>query len=235
MTLKELREAFRLRVHDLRGRNLWTDAEILRYANEAVNEAAERAKLLFDDVTKQVCDIAGKVDQQAYRLHESIFEIESCTWDGRFLKQVSRSQLDETPSYTRYKRYGFEGDYHTPTDWRTLKGTPDYFIHENFRRLLLSRVPTRAAPIHLTVYRYPLEPLAADGDEPEIHWREHEKLLDWMAHLAYLKQDTETFDSQAAKRAEDDFTKSFGKKIDANVRRQQREWRTHQIQMNPEW
>ena len=62
MTLKELREAWRLRVHDLRGRLLWTEGEANRFANEAQREAAERAKLLYDETTKPVCTIAGKAD-----------------------------------------------------------------------------------------------------------------------------------------------------------------------------
>lgn len=235
MNLGQLRSNFRLRVHDLRGRLLWNDDEANLYANEAVKEAAERAKLIFDDKTSTVCSIAGKADTAVYKLHPSIFEVESCTWDGRFLGQKSRSTLDEEPIYTGYRRYGWD-TFGTPMDWRNLKGNPDFFIFEqNAQTVTLARCPTRAAPIKLTVYRYPLDPMVADEDEPELPERYHYDLIDWMAHLAYLKQDTETFDPQAAKRAESDFVKNFGVKLDANVRRQQREGRTHQVRFNPDW
>lgn len=51
-----------------------------------------------------------------------------------------------------------------------------------------------------TVHRGALKPLSADIDQakPEIHERFHDRLMDWVLHRAYLKQDADTFDPNKA-------------------------------------
>jgi hypothetical protein len=167
-------------------------------------------------------------------------------WNGRFLTGVSRSQLDEQQNRrvpfgpnpygsgvagAVYGHAGFEGG----TDWTTLKGSPQFFIDPQEKYLTLIRIPETAAPIKLTAFRYPLEDLVEQTDEPEIPARYHFDLIDWMMHLSYLKRDTETYDAKAADKCEADFVKNFGPKIAANIRRTQRERRSNQVRMNQDW
>lgn len=79
-------------------------------------------------------------------------------------------------------------------------------------------------PVTLTchVIRLPKQDLCADTDEPEIPERWHQRMTDWAMRCAYLKQDAETFDQQAADRYEAMFTASFGVAHTANVQRKHR-------------
>lgn len=234
MTLLELLTEWRRRVDDVSAPFLWSKADGISYLNQAEREAAERAKLILDTTTKAVCDINGKANVGTYPLHPKILEIESCTWQGRFLDGKSRSQLDEGRIYSGYRKYGWEASG-VAVDWRTLKGTPYFYLDPQERFLTLVRIPEVAAPIHLTAYRLPLEDMVNDTDEPELVERHHFNLVDWMCALSFLKQDTETYNPQAATEAEARFTANFGVKVSANTRRLQRERRSNQIRMNPSW
>ena len=220
MNLGQLVAKFRARVDDAVPPYLWTPDEAIDYANQAVREAAERAKLLLDSTTADVCLIDGLANTGTYNLHPKIFEIESVSWDGRFLEGVARDTLNRI--------YKYRG-------WDTITGRPTQFIDPQEKYLTLFRIPIADAPIKLVVYRYPLLDLAATTDIPEIDERYHYDLLHHMEYLAYLREDTETQDIERAERAAEKFTAAFGVKIDANMRRRQRERRSNQVRMNPDW
>ncbi len=79
-------------------------------------------------------------------------------------------------------------------------------------------------PVTLTchVIRLPKQDMVDDTDEPEIPARWHQRMTDWAIRCAHLKQDSETFDQQAADRYEARFTASFGMAHSANVQRKHR-------------
>lgn len=219
MNLLDLRTAARLRLQDQASGVLWEDDELDDFANLAEREACERAKLIEDATTAAVCEIAGLVNTATYNLHAKIIEVSSVTWDGRFLTGISRDQLND--------QY--------PNGWKTRTGRPTHFIDPQQHTLTLFPIPTVAADIELIAYRYPLEDMLLNADEPEIAAIHHDGLLDWMEHLGYLKHDTETENVEAAARAEARFTQKFGVKIDANTRRTQRARRLNVVRMNPNW
>jgi len=77
MTLAELIAAFRTDADDLVANPyLWSDAELTRWANEAEQEAALRAKLLFDASTMAVCQIAVLAGTTSYALHAKVHDVE---------------------------------------------------------------------------------------------------------------------------------------------------------------
>lgn len=56
---------------------------------------------------------------------------------------------------------------------------------------------------------------ASSSESPEIPEEFHMDLVDYMAHLAYLKQDSETLDIKQSDIYEDKFTQKFGPKLSA--------------------
>jgi len=244
MTLKDLLDEWRRRIEDTEGPPfLWSDDEGIAFANQAVKEACERANLIEDDTTPAVVSIPGQANRAIYGLHRSVIEVRSVLWNGRFLTGLARETLNN-PQHRRrdWGDYGCAGglffdelDWDGFRDWSTLTGTPKYFIDPQEKYVTLVPIPTIAAPIRLSVYRYPLAEMASDDDEPEIAHRHHYRLIDWMEHLAYQKQDSECFDLQKAGDKEAAFTASFGIRPDANIRRMQRARRANQVRLNPGW
>lgn len=194
---------------------LWSDEDIVRYLNDAVQEACERAKLIEDRLTPAVCSITLQTGVSTYSLHPSVFEIKRVTLRGRPLDLTTVEELDsDCPG------------------WENMQGLPRAFLFEEASgaqpaRLRIVRIPTQADTLALTVYRGALKPLSADIaiGKPEIPERYHERLKDWIYRCAYLKQDADGFDKSKAMEYEVAFERSFGARPDANVQRKQRDRR----------
>lgn len=204
---------FRTAVKDEADPPFWKNEEIIGFLNEAVQEACERAKLIEDRLTPQVCNVQLQVGVSSYNLHPSVFEIKRLTFRGRPLNETSVEELDcEAPG------------------WEIRVGTPRWFVFEQASGMQPAKVrlvpaPTMAEPIALTVYRGALRPLDVGtcSAKPEIAERFHERLMDWMFHRAYLKQDAEVFDPNKAAVSLGLFVQAFGERPDANVQRKQRD------------
>lgn len=195
---------------------LWSDADIVRYLNDAVQEANERALLTEDRTTPSVCSIAVVAGTATYALHPAVLQIKRATLDGRIITETSVEEQDACG----------------PSDWETRSGRAREYIFQpaagvSPATIRLVRVPTEAGVIALTVYRGALKKLSADIDtgRPEIPERYHERLKDWIYRCAYLKQDVDAMDKSKAADYEVAFERSFGARPDANVQRKQRDRR----------
>lgn len=213
---------FRATVGDAELPYFWSSELIVRYLNEAVQEACERAYLIEDRLTPAVCTITLVPDVSTYQLHPSVFEIKRATLRGRPLDETSVEEMDEDCP-----------------GWESLKGLSRAFIFEQANgaraaSIRLVRIPTQADTLALTVYRGALKPLSADFDtaKPEIPERFHERLMDWALHRAYLKQDADTFDPNKAATSLALFVQAFGERPDANVQRKQRDRQPPIVQSN---
>lgn len=213
---------FRATVCDVELPHFWSSELIVRYLNEAVQEACERAKLIEDRTTPVVCSITLQAGEPTYALHPSVLEIKRATIGGRRLDETSVEAMDaDCPG------------------WESLQGTPRAYIFEQASggspaRIRLVRTPADAETLSLTVHRGALKPLSADIDQakPEIHERFHDRLMDWVLHRAYLKQDADTFDPNKAAVSLGLFVQSFGARPDANVQRKQRDRRPPLVRSN---
>lgn len=201
---------------------LWSDADIVRYLNDAVQEANVRAFLTEDRLTPAVCTVTLVPDVSTYQLHPSVFEIKRATLRGRPLDETSVEELDDDCP-----------------GWENWKGSPRLFIFDQASgarpaSIRLVRIPTQADTLSLTVYRGALNPLtAANGTaKPELPERFHERLKDWVYRCAYLKQDADAFDKSKAIEFEASFERSFGARPDANVQRKQRDRRPPIVTIN---
>lgn len=224
MNVADFITAFRSDLVDqARPGQLWSDEDIVRYLNDAVQEACERAKLIEDRLTPAVCAITLQPTVSSYQLHPSVFEVKRATLRGRPLDETSVEELDR--------------DY---CGWETLQGVPRMFVFEQASgaqpaRIRLVRTPTQTDTLALTVHRGALRKLTLDGDcqaKPEIPERFHERLKDWVYRCAYLKQDVDAFDKTKAIEFEAAFERSFGARPDANVQRKQRDRRPPVVRMS---
>lgn len=215
MKVADFIDEFRDIVQDQQDPPFWSSENIVRYLNEAVQEACERAKLIEDRTTPAVCSITLQAGESTYALHPSVLQIKRLTFRGRPLDESSVEELDSESH-----------------DWETRSGTPRLFIFEQGSgaqppKVRLVPTPTEAGAVALTVYRGALKPLSADLDQakPEIPERLHDRLLDWMLHRAYLKQDADRFDPSKSATSLGLFVQAFGERPSANVRRKQRDRR----------
>lgn len=207
MNLLELKDAFRIRADDNTGPKLWSDEEIILYLNEAEQESAERALLIQDETTPAVCQIPLLTTTGVYPLHESVLAIMRAKPElSDKLVITSRETMDR----------GWPG-------WETATGTPQYLFENGDGNITIVPIPVVADTLKLAVKRLPLTKMAADIDTPEIPARYHYRMLDWALRCAYLKQDAEVFDKQAAASYEVAFERSFGYRHDSNVQRKQRD------------
>lgn len=208
---------FRAAVFDDQVPTFWSDEEIVSYLNEAVQEACERARLIED----RSMSLELEPGQDTYNLHPSVFEIKRLTFRGRPLDETSVEELDcDAPG------------------WELRSGQPRRFIFEQASggqppKVRLIPTPVTAEDAGLTVYRGARKELSANNvsAQPEIPTRFHERLMDWVMHRAYLKQDADTFDPAKAATALALFVQAFGERPDANVQRKHRDRRPPVVRM----
>ncbi|MBF5006854.1 phage adaptor protein [Diaphorobacter caeni] len=216
MKVDQLLAAFRSDLDDAVENYLWSDADLVRYLNSAVQEACERAKLIEDRLTPAVVPA-----QAFYELHASVFEIKRVTFRGRPLDETSVEKLDcDSPG------------------WENRHGQPQLYIFEPATGKLKPRVrlvpnPTVVGDLVVTVYRGALKPLTEDQTivEPEVPARFHEDLRHWVYRCACLKPDAETFNKVKALEHEAMFARAFGERPDANVQRKHRDKRPPVVRM----
>lgn len=218
MKVEDFITRFRAAVFDQADPPFWSGEEIVSYLNEAVQEACERAKLI-EDRSIVLTLVQG---QDTYSLHASVFEIKRLAFQGRPLDETSVEELDcDSPG------------------WESRSGVPLCFIFEQASgaqppKVRLVPTPAAAGTASVTVFRGALKPLSADIDQakPEIPERFHERLMDWVMHRAYLKQDADTFDPGKAATFLGLFVQAFGERPDANVQRKQRDRRPPVVHCN---
>ena len=217
MKRAEIITAFRDMVDDTSAPYLWKDSEIRRYLDEAHREAAERAFLLRDSSTAAVTQVAVVAGTASYTLDRRVIKVES----ARLPSQTFPLHLTSSP----------EMDAVMPA-WRDLQAASNRLVLDqegDFFKATLCGVPTVTETLQLVVFRTPLEPLNTDDDEPEIPRRYHLGLLEWMAHLAYKKRDSETNDDARSQAHAAEFTRIFGEREDANVKRKREQHRTDRV------
>ena len=103
--------------------------------------------------------------------------------------------------------------------WEQMVGDPRAFLQEEDRELRLVPIPREANTLRMVVSRLPVADMALatrNTTTPEIS-EYHYDLLDWMCHLAYLKDDADTQDLPKAKQYEDGFTAKFGSRPTART------------------
>ena len=229
MTLGEIIANFRLRAFDSVAPYLWSDDELREFADDAENESCERAYLLRDTTTPEICNVSVIAGTASYLLDSRILVVTRAKLDNTAvpLGLMSTEAMDRTagamPRDWRTQSRSWMAD--VGGGWEQRSGTPAVALldPEGTRwKLTLTPKPVVNDTLRLQVFRLPIGPLSIDeGNVPEIPYRLHPRLVDWMMYRAYSKQDVETKDTVKAAQAEAAFAASFGPRVDANVRRKQ--------------
>lgn len=207
MNLQELRDQFWSDADDVAEPHLFEQADVDLWANEAQDEAALRADLLLEADLAEMCEITVAAGTAAYTLDTRWHRITYATFtpDGetepRKLTIVDRVELDRLrPS------------------WRTQSDVPEFLIVEP-RKVRLAYSPSGAGTLKLEGYRAPLERMVVETDEPEVSVAHHAALVHWMLWRAYNKPDPEVRDPGRAQAALAEFTRIFGPRPDADLKR----------------
>lgn len=207
MTLDDLVAQFRTDADDAKRPYLFDDDDVIRWLNEAEEEAALRANLLFEASDPDVCRIAVTAGERFYDLHDAVFSVRRAqftpdgTTDACTLAIADRVELERVER-TR----------------RSVTDKPVAIIVDD-TRIELDCIPDTDGLIELEVYRAPLSKMTDGGNTPEISRVHHRFLPLWALHRAYGRPDAEAFDQGRSDRAELAFTKQFGIRPDADQRR----------------
>jgi hypothetical protein len=193
MKTDELHDFFRNDVMDVEEPHLWSEQEVFAYMNDAYT--------MFVRLTDGVSDLTGEatliqaVTGNPYStLHTCIMRVREAWHDstGEEIRVINaqdmgnltdedygilrRLSVPDSSGKVRYAVIGMEPDL---IRWVS---TPDVDYD-----------------VRLLIERLPMEELTTFGqDIVDVKPHHHIHLLNWMKHLAYSKQDTETFDSAKA-------------------------------------
>lgn len=201
MQLNGLIQAFRSEVDDVVAPYLWSDPELIEYANDAQLEACRRARLIVDGSTTAICQIAVVANTATYALDPRVLFIRRARLTG--LLPLKRKNLQDMDSQ-------YPG-------WEDASASTPSALIPDFEtgKIRLYPKPIANTTLNLMVVRDPLAEMNDDTDTPEIAARYHRSLRFWMMHRAYLKKDADANDPKKAAESLALFEQEFGKKSSA--------------------
>jgi len=203
---------------------LWQDTELMRYLNYAEVQACRRAHLIIDGTTsndngtaatagtvgqRPLCTLSLIADTATYILSPKILQIKRCQLRSMQIPLIGPITYPEIDEYVS----GWIGTNGT-VGTAGSGGYPMYFLNEPGNTITFIQAPSVSDTASLVVSRIPLTPFTISSS-PEIAEKYHEGLMDWAAHLAYMKNDSDTLNLNLAKVYADKFEVQFGKLLDA--------------------
>lgn len=177
-------EHFRSQIVDQNRPYLWSDDEVIRYLDDAQLEFCRRTEGIGDTSTPEVVNVPITTGEILAKVHPSIltFRLALRASDGSKIEIINHTDVRSWTNTTGRVTRMIVGLENGVVRWGTT--------------------PQEDDEANLMVYRLPLEDITDFDQELEIEAKHHIHLVDWMRHLAYLKDDTEVFDKQASDRAE---------------------------------
>lgn len=207
---------------------LWKDTTLLRYLNYAEVQACRRGYLIIDGSTsndsgtagtagtlgqKPLCTLSLVPGQAVYNLSPKILQVKRCQLASLTYPlqgPLSYFELDELVS-------GWKGTGGVVGTAGT-GGYPFGFLNEPNDTITFIQAPFAADTAYLVVSRLPLMQFSL-GTSPEIEEKHHDGLLDWAAHLAYMRNDSDSQNLNLAQIHENKFTQRFGPLPEAKAER----------------
>jgi len=184
----ELYDAFRSDVVDTAKPYLWSEDEVWRYMNEAYRMFV-RLTGGIPDFTSAVTQVPIVAGEALGELSPSLLRIMSArrASDGADIKIINFNEL----SAANGSDYGIAQSQwadNTPGPVRSM------MIGAERNKARWVMVPVVDDIAQLVVYRTPAKNITGSGQKlVDVNEDHHFNLLSWMRHLAYQKQDAETF------------------------------------------
>lgn len=208
MTLNELIAQFRVDTDDRKKPYLFRDEDIITWLNEAEEEAALRADLLFEADDASICQIPATAGTRKYALHDLVLRVTHASFTA--------TGSDDAPCIlTLHSRLALDDAWRSR---RTTTDKPRALIVDD-ASIELDCLPEADGLLAIECYRAPCQKMKDGKDTPEIGRFHHRFLTKWAEHRAYSRPDTETFNQPRADQAEQAFTEQFGMRPDADRRR----------------
>lgn len=205
MSLDELIDAYRGDTNDRTEQPLVSKEDVVRYLNEAEEEACIRANLIFDQSTPAVCEIVVTAGISVYKLHAAVLNVNKAYFTPTGGTEVELCIIDRLELDRRER------------GWRKKTETPRYLIQDDVR-IQLGCIPESAGALRIECYRLPLRSIE-DSDKPEIHRAHHGHLVKWVSYRAYATPDSELFDPARSARSLAEFEQHFGYHPGAQLKR----------------
>ena len=200
MNTTGLYDAFRSDVVDTARPYLWTEDEVWRYMNDAYFQFVRKTGGVAD-FTSDACVVDIVPFEPTATLHKSVMRIMSATRrsDKQPLEIINGTDIGRMRSsdYGQTKQLVMDEKI----------GPVRYMVHGLQRGVVRwVQVPEAADVVDLHIYRMPLVGITgAEQELTDVDEEHHVRLLDWMKHLAYKKQDAETFNPKASAANEESF------------------------------
>ena len=203
MNVAELFSAFRRDLKDTVKPYLVSDDSAFLYLNEAQTEAARRAHLLVSST--------GPASTASVSAGDPIVDI-----DPRIIA-IRRIRLASQSNQLRMSRVREMDSFNPGWDASSSQSTPSFAVLDyETDKIYLYPTPAIADDLQMTVVREPVKAITSEDDAPEISPRWHLSLIEWMKFRAYINEDSELFDANAADRALALFEQEFGPKRSAS-------------------
>ena len=198
---------------------LWSTTELLRMCNYAEVQACRRAHLIIDSSTandsgtagtastmgqKPLCTLSIVANQATYNLSPKVLMVKR----AQLLSQAVPLDGPKTYFDLDYLISGWIGTSGT-VGTAGSTGAPVFFLNEPGNTITFVEAPSVDDTAYLVVSRIPLIPFELKTS-PEIDEKYHIDLTDWAAHLAYMKNDSDTLNLNLAKYYSDSFAAKFG-------------------------
>lgn len=206
MNLEEAIAQFRVDADDLVEAYLASDVQVTAWLAEAQEEAAIRANLLFESSNTNICDIAVTAGTMAYTLSQSVAFITYA--------QFTPTGSDTATVLGLTDRFAMDRDR---PGWRQLTDQPQYLVIDQ-TSVQLGCKPSTDGTLHIECYRLPTTTLA-DTEEFEIGSQHHRHLVQWALYKCYSRPQADIHDPKRADKALAEFTRQFGNRPDAGMRR----------------
>lgn len=203
MKTEDLIKEFRLQVADNDKPYLWSPDEVFGYVVDAQDMFVRETGGIADATTPEITKIKVK-DGQPFAEYSP------------FILRFRAARLVTAKTDVTFVNLGDVGgvavrdygDHYLNTLDDDDEGTVESAIlglEDN--KIRWFKVPDTDDTCQLQVYRLPYPRMVTENDDLEIDEHHHRHLILWMKHLAYSKQDAETYDKDAAEKNEAAFTR----------------------------
>lgn len=197
MTINELIELFRSQVGDESTPYLFSDIEVLRWVIDAQDMFVRGTGGIADYSTRDLTDVVLTPNEPFTAFSPYILRIRS----GQLITaqtKVTFIQEADLDTINRDWNYGIQfPSLLDDTDTEVV----DYGILElTDKQIRWYKVPVTADICRMHIYRLPYPRIKDENDCLEIDEHHHLHLIMWMKHLAYSKEDAETYDASLAEK-----------------------------------